>query len=146
LFQPYNPIPMPARQETKIPPEIETHFRGIAYFFSETGSEGGSWAFMDERFTNQKTWDYAGLHVLHDGDKLTIFDKENPDNVLWQGVIELTEQTNFEEDVFGYWIHNTQKGTDKEQWGRWFINENPAELELGKKSIEIIRKLKAKKN
>lgn len=131
--------------EREKPQEFETHFKGVAYFFAETGSEGGSWAFMDERFTSQDNWDYAGLHILHNGDKLTIFDKENRELVVWEGKIDLTEPTNFEEDAFGYWIHNTQKGADKELWGTWFFEENPAVLELGEESIKIAEKIRANK-
>ena len=130
--------------EREKPQEIETSFKGVLHFYSETGTEGAIWAFQDEKFMTSELWDGRGLHFLHNGDNLKILDKEDRETVLWQGTIDLTEPTNFEEDVFGYWIHNTQKGTNKEQWGNWFINENPAQLELGDEAIKILKKIKAK--
>ena len=110
-------------------------FKGVLHFFSETGTEGGSWAFQDERFITPPTkshpdeqWSYDGLHVLKDGDELTIYDKKHPKKVVWQGTISLTPFTVFKDDAFGMWIHNDQIGIDRETWAKFFMNENPAKL------------------
>jgi len=59
--------------------------RGLLQFWSETGTEGGYWAFQDERFIDPASrdwpferWRYEGVWVLKDGDELAIFDKYNP--------------------------------------------------------------------
>lgn len=85
-------------------------------------------------------WSYEGLHVLNNGDKLTIFDKDDLTKVLWEGVISLSASTNFMDDAFGLWIHNDQLGISRETWATWFMGRNPAKLELGKKSLKQQRK------
>lgn len=165
--------------------------RGVCHFYSETGTEGGYWAFQDQQFIGipnneehcadcgilrshfeqaaanetlvathtysledvvgpegrvalpescldgthrfqplypEGMWSYEGLHVLRDGDQLTIFDKENEDQVVWQGEIKLLQHDLFSEDAFGMWIHADQDGVEREQWATWFLKEYPAEL------------------
>lgn len=107
--------------------------KGVIFFHSETGTEGGYWAFQNEEFMSAdgKSWSYDGLHTLNTGDHLTIYDKEEKE-IVWQGKINLTQFTIFEEDAFGLWIHNTQIGVDKETWAKWFFDELPAVLERKK--------------
>lgn len=73
-------------------------------------------------------WDYAGLNVLETGDYLKIFDPEDESKVVWEGKIELIDQGLFNEDAFGLWIHADQKGMDREEWAKLFMEEHPCEL------------------
>jgi hypothetical protein len=109
--------------------------RGLVYFYSETGTEGGSWAFQDSRFIFPPTqefpegqWSYEGLHILEDGDYLTIYSKDNPAEIVWSGKISLRKHPSFAKSVFGLWIHADQKGVDRKTWARWFVEEYPAKL------------------
>lgn len=170
-----------------MPNESSRALRGVLHFFSETGTEGGLWAFMDERFITPNTtrfsctkcfvywdkednpdgpivvthvipfdralqslenpppcppnehdfqsvapenWLYEGLRILKNGDRLTIFDKNDPARIVWSGVINLREHPLFTEHVFGMWIHADQQGLNRETWARWFLEENPAEFIL----------------
>jgi hypothetical protein len=159
-------------------------FKGILHFHSETGTEGGFWAFQDEQFMGLHTegsdnalncakcgrikskdepdpaplprtpedsvwfpaecgkdnhdwrpmypegmWSYEGLHVLHDGDYLTVYSPTDPGKVEWQGTIDLKQFPLFTEDAGGLWIHAEQRGIDRLEWARMFFQEWPAELE-----------------
>ncbi|KKW22969.1 MAG: hypothetical protein UY70_C0008G0018 [Candidatus Kaiserbacteria bacterium GW2011_GWB1_52_6] len=147
--------------------------RGVLTFHSETGTEGGFWAFQDERFITKNTthfactkchhywdkekdpegppafddsdsrycaplehtfelisdenWSYDGLHILHNGDELTIFSKDDS-SVVWSGTIELTTFTSFTEHADGWWIHSDQNGVPRHIWATWFFQEYPAFL------------------
>lgn len=160
---------------------------GVCYFWSETGTEGGHWAFQDRRFITENvaygyckncgkwlhkqegllqvtrvhiidqqfqeellrtgkvperpecpdniheedrgnSFDYQGLHVLKNGDHLTIFDKKNPKKVIWDGVIDFAPHGLFTEHAMGMWIHASQNGIGRGTWGKWFMQEYPAKL------------------
>jgi hypothetical protein len=108
---------------------------GVCHFFSETGTEGGHWAFQDAAYItpagpgrSHPSWSYEGLHILEDGDRLTIFDREDGSMVVWKGEISLVQHPLFTEDAFGFWIHADQRGIERERWGKWFFGEYPAEL------------------
>jgi hypothetical protein len=160
----------------------EEELRGILFFHSETGTEGGYWAFQDEKYIQHdvprgyckkcglwlrkqtgtvrverviplneeniesvmKTcklveppicsegeheeeigdqWSYEGMHVLKDGDYLTIYDKNDPTKIVWQGTIKLKQYNCFTELTFGFWIHSDQVGVERETWARWFLGE-----------------------
>ncbi|MBI1968800.1 hypothetical protein HYS49_02720 [Candidatus Woesearchaeota archaeon] len=162
---------------------------GVCIFHSETGTEGGFWAFEDARFNTPNTtqyackrcstlWDkkrnpsgprplsqssledlagalkelgrslpspcspgehdfelwppffssYEGLHVLEDGDHLTIYNPKNRDEVVWSGTIALQPYHLFTESAFGWWIHADQRGIDRNAWAKYFFEEYPAKL------------------
>jgi len=108
---------------------------GLLDFFFETGTEGGFWAFQDSRYISPPTqefpegqWSYEGLHILKDGDFLTIYSKDNPTEIVWSGVISLRNYPLFTEAVFGLWIHADQEGVDRETWARWFFEGYAAKL------------------
>ena len=153
---------------------LQKTLHGVLHLFSETGTEGGYWAFQDKRFikpnttrfackichqywdkaqnpsgikksivkikneclTNQhkfelagkEDWGWKGLHILYNGDRLTILDKANPMYIVWKGVIKHRVHKLFTKDVFEYWIHTEQKGIDLEVWAKWFFENYPAEL------------------
>jgi len=171
----------------------KTPLRGVLHLFSESGTEGGFWAFQDERFiqpntknfrciacglfwdkerfpdgppstdkipetsvrvevfplgkamgcgtpqkclqgkhvfelTSEELWSYEGLHVLQNGDKLTIFSKEDASRIAWSGEIRLVEFPVFTEDVHGFWIHADQVGVDRCTWASRFLEGYAAEL------------------
>lgn len=74
------------------------------------------------------SWSYEGLHVLKNGDHLTIHSKDNPNQVVWSGNIRLRQYSLFTEHASGLWIHADQEGVDRETWARWFLEEYPATL------------------
>lgn len=74
------------------------------------------------------SWSYEGLHCLDNGDQLTIYSKENPEEVVWQGTIRLKQYASFTEHAFGLWIHADQMGMEREVWAKWFFDQNPATL------------------
>ncbi len=158
--------------------------RGVCNFFSETGTEGGLWAFADDRFRTMNVpigyckkcgnpmrggvpgvlvtpelfemvkngkknpkvpkcthnaceeficdvWDREGLHILRAGDKLTIYSKENPSEVVWSGIVEQKWHQPFTEaTALGLWINSDQVGVEREMWAKWFLEEYPATLIL----------------
>jgi len=108
---------------------VPNTLRGICHFHSETGTEGGYWAFQDSQFINGKYWSYGGLHILRDGDRLTIYSPDQPDQIVWSGIIALQRHPLFTEHVHGgWWIHADQIGQDRETWAKYFFEEYPAEL------------------
>ena len=109
--------------------------KGVLDFWSETGTEGGHWAFQDEKYISPPTpewpherWSYDGLHVLDNGDILVIYSKDNPNQIVWSGEIELIQHEVFTESAYGMWIHTDQKGVDRDIWARWFMEGYPAML------------------
>lgn len=109
--------------------------RGVCFLHSETGTEGGYWAFQDKRFMTPPSkkfpsgqWSYKGLHILEDGDRLTIYDKQNRRKVLWRGVIRLNQHPLFTESAFSFWIHADQVGVERDILARWFLEDYPATL------------------
>ncbi len=114
----------------KMPPKDsdESALRGLCHFHSETGTEGGYWAFQDSQYISDGSWSYKGLHLLEDGDYLTIYDKRDLHRMVWSGVIKLTQYASFTQEVFGCWIHADQDGVDRQTWGQWFLEEYPAIL------------------
>lgn len=111
----------------------KTPLRGILHLWSETGTEGGYWAFQDGQFIRADgSWSYDGLHVLEEGDKLTIFSKENPAEVVWTGTISLRQFPVFSEEARGLWIHADQNSIARATWANWFLEGYPAELTSAK--------------
>lgn len=86
---------------------------------------------IEERLSTtllQEQWSYDGLHILKDGDKLTIYDKYKPDQVIWEGEISLQQYGLFTQDAFGMWIHTDQQGIERNTWAEWFFNDYRARL------------------
>lgn len=116
-------------------PETPQQFKGVLHLYSETGTEGGFWALQDERFITRgkgvpfgEQWSYEGLHILKDGDSLTIYSKENAEETVWDGEISLKRHPLFTEHVGGLWIHADQNGIDRETWAGYFSNGHQAKL------------------
>lgn len=111
-------------------PEKETELTGVCEFFTETGTEGGYWAFHDNvgRGPNGIYWSYKGLQPLKDGDHLTIYHPKKKNKVIWSGVISLKQYPVFQKSVFGLWIHSEQNGVPLKKWAKWFFRDYPAKL------------------
>ena len=97
--------------------------KGFCIFHSESGTEGGYWAFQDEKFIS-----YEGLHILEDGNILIIYSKDNPETVVWSGIIALKQYEAFTQGASGMRIHADQNGINREEWAKFFFQEFPAEL------------------
>lgn len=115
---------------------------GIAFLFSETGTEGGWWAMQEDGFLDEDGvhWKYEGIRELEEGDDLTVF--ANDGSILWHGIIHKDEKTGMrchrvlrggkwvvdrswkQQVVGGFWVHWVQAGMDPEAWGRLFIGKN----------------------
>lgn len=76
-----------------------------------------------------ENWSYEGLHILVQGDYLTIFAKDDPSYVTWKGKIALKEYgpVAYHDGVF--YAYYNQIGVDREVWKQWFIDQLPAVLQ-----------------
>ena len=114
--------------------------RGFLHFWFVGGHEGGYWTFVDQgevpNSLCQDTshgYNYDKIHTLKDGDKLTVFDKNNPTKIVWKGTVSLAQ--NPAPRTEGPFIFRVlarilaeQKGVDRETWSKWFLETYPAEL------------------
>ena len=75
-----------------------------------------------------RQWDYKGLHILKNGDKLKIIHPID-NSTVWEGIINLKEFNLFSEHARGMWIHHDQIGITREQWTDYFFNDYSAELD-----------------
>lgn len=90
------------------------------------------WSFEEVPFKG-----YEGLHPLKNGDKITIFAKDN--SILWDGVIDLEYETGYQpypmnpqygqQCALGYWVRGNQRGMAIEVWAKMFLDGLDAELE-----------------
>ena len=80
----------------------------------------------DFKLVSPEDWSYEGLHVLHDGDELTVYGDH--DEVLWEGTIRLVQYDQFTQHAGGWWIHADQEGVDRIEWARLFMTEHRAVL------------------
>ena len=104
--------------------------KGICFFFFEPNIEVGPWAFQDFRFISDKKSSREDEHILKNGDYLKIYSPEDPEEVMWEGIISLRTFPPFSESVDNVWIRSEQVGISREMWATWFIKEYPAELVL----------------
>lgn len=136
----------------------ENHYGG--YYGSDVPIEGGQTKFGDEEdgsFNDEWTkrsnatslecyenghgewelanpdgvWSYEGLHVLKDGDKLTVYADETKSEVRWSGTIELIPQPLFTTDVANLWVHSLPNVPEMtvDEWGEMFFKQLPCTLE-----------------
>ncbi|HUZ92968.1 MAG TPA: hypothetical protein VNG29_03145 [Candidatus Paceibacterota bacterium] len=98
----------------------KTFISGFLWIHSEQGV-AGCWAFLS---TAPRPSVYDGLHILQDGDHLTIRSKEDPSRILWSGSIKLSR----EGGIYDKWINADEAGIDRAVWWKWFRAEYPAEL------------------
>lgn len=91
---------------------------GVGEPYFSTGTKGISWALCE---TNKRGYD--SLHILEKGDELTVYSKENRDEILWKGIVDLEY-----EPLAGMWIHGPQHNINPETWAMFFIEGNPMTL------------------
>ena len=106
---------------TNTAPQVIT---GLLEGFWETGTEGVLWALEEEPFKG-----YEGLHILENGDELTVFNADG--SVLWKGVIDLEYETGYrnfplnpqygQQAALGYWVHGCQRGFAIDDWAYMFM-------------------------
>jgi hypothetical protein len=72
-------------------------------------------------------WDYEGLHILENGDKLEIIHPVEK-SVVWSGIVKLIPCNPFAEHVRGMWIHADQKEMSRDEWSEYFFKNFPARL------------------
>lgn len=78
----------------------------------------------------KENWSYEGLHVLGDGDYLTVYDKQIPMKIVWEGVIRLCPQPMFTELTGGGMrILFDQEGVERSVWEKYFLEGHPAKLD-----------------
>ena len=165
---------------------LDDVLEGILHLHSETGTEGGYWAFQDSRYIQKDvprgycnkcgtymkeqsgslqvksvaildeeimrefentgkikkkpscangeheedvgdSWSYEGLHILQNGDRLTIYHPDDNKEV-WSGVINLKQHYLFTEHASGMWIHADQIGLQRDVWAEYFFREYRATL------------------
>ncbi|CAN5305281.1 hypothetical protein BH10CYA1_BH10CYA1_53710 [soil metagenome] len=110
---------------------VTPHFLWVGELdcYYETGTEGIYWS-LEEPLKG-----YEGLHILENGDELTVFDSDY--STLWQGVVDLEYSTGeaYPENpeygkrvIFGYWVHGTQRGMDPEKWAGMFFPQDESKL------------------
>lgn len=80
------------------------------------------------RLVPDKTWSYEGLHVLSDGDELTIYAKHDPAQVIWSGTIKFRPYDPLVDGADEHWIRRCQVGISRQQWEELFLNHFPATL------------------
>lgn len=80
------------------------------------------------------SWSYDGLHILRDGDLLTIFDHDDRSPILWSGTI-LFDPPYVGGAHLRLSVKCFQSNIDHEQWKTWFTDEYPAALTLGPASL-----------
>jgi len=104
---------------------------GNLYFYFETGTEGGYWAFESNEPILEGQSAYDQLHILKNGDRLKI-QHPTEKSIVWDGVIDLIQFDRFTENIKGMWIHSDQKGISREEWSSYFFKGFPANLLLDK--------------
>jgi hypothetical protein len=102
---------------------------GELHPFFETGTEGVLWSIYEEGKES-----YDALHVLEDGDHLTVFDPHG--ETIWTGVVQLEYERRYrpypqnpqygQQEVFGFWVHGFQADIEPEQWAEMFFDHRRA--------------------
>ena len=111
----------------KMSTDLKKGLEGVLHLHSETGTEGGHWAFQDAEYISRdgRSWSYEGLHILKDGDQLTIYHPKSKEQV-WSGCINLRPLPHFTESAkdperdVEMWIKEDQIGVEREIWAGYF--------------------------
>lgn len=118
-----------------MPKKKRKKLTGVCLYFIEQGSNG-QWAFQDSNYIFPPEsmfpfgrWEMDGLHILKNGDELTIFSPDDIKKIVWSGTIELIKDERRlprKDKIVGSWYY--QKGVKRDVWPIWFDKEYPAEL------------------
>ena len=96
-------------------------YEGACHFHAPSGI--GDWALKDDREI---------LHILKNGDTLTIYHKLEPHQVVWQGDVVLRYHSDPpKKKVYDMLVRSDQDGIDCDVWALYFLEEWPAELVTG---------------
>ena len=112
-------------------PEVTLSGKLEAFF--ETGTEGVLWSFIPNGREG-----YENLHVLQNGDRLTVFADAACAITKWQGNVDLEYERNWQnfplnpqygqQAVEGCWVHGLERTLPPETWARMFFDAAPAQL------------------
>ena len=131
---------------------------GVALFHSETGTEGGWYAFQANEWVHTKDekpewcptgdcWahdkhnhtgrhaSYHGLILLKNGDHAVIRDPKTG-LVVFDDVVKMTMNNDLytkdsKSHVLGAWVNQEPVGVRRELWARWFMQGYPMVLQRG---------------
>lgn len=97
----------------------------LAFWKERPDSEYGKWMFVSADY--QATDDLQkGLWKIRNGDHLVIKDKDQPEQIVWEGTVYFEPHLQM-----GYPAKKCQKGLDAHTWMRWFRAGFPAILTPG---------------
>lgn len=121
------------KQSDKNEPAPHVDEKGRALMQNECAPGTHKW----ELSNPDGVWAYEGLHILKNDDLLTVYDKDNPSVVLWSGIVSLKQRKSYHEHIVsGYICHTVPRNVPINTWKEWFFGEYPAELMLGRRSME----------
>ncbi len=81
---------------------------------------------------------YNGLHILHCGDVLTIFDKADSKKILWNEAkrkLAVVDHAQWGVRDPGVRLVGSKRKVSIRKWEKWFVYGFPAELTLGLDSL-----------
>ena len=62
---------------------------------------------------------------------LNVYNKRNPQKVVWSGTIDIKQMERGDEVLaYGHWVGAVQIGVDRDMWARWFFGGFPATLNI----------------
>lgn len=91
---------------------------GALEAFAETGTEGVLWAVHEYGAAG-----YDGLHILKDGDMLTIYSAVRDGAVAWEGTLDLKAVPPQEAELPG--MDTAPEGIDRREWLNMALNSQP---------------------
>ena len=105
---------------------------GVCEWFCETGLDP-VWAIKDNKYitrdqTGREQCFYKELHVLEQGDYLTIYHPCDPDEILWEGFISETEPLISIPGSANALNHPKNLGISLKKWNKFFFRNYPAIL------------------
>lgn len=89
------------------------------------------WGSHDFKAKPELSWSYDHLHYLKNGDRLTVYNKEDKNIVLFSGKVQLESVEHFTYTIFGYWVNQKPAeamGVREHSWALWFFQEYEAVL------------------
>lgn len=87
--------------------------------FAETGTEGILWAVHEYGVAG-----YDGLHVLNDGDALTVYATVRDGAVAWEGTLDFIPADPGDGDIIGL-PGGIPRGVDRREWVQMAFNAQP---------------------
>ncbi|MFO0970922.1 MAG: hypothetical protein U0520_01055 [Candidatus Saccharimonadales bacterium] len=113
---------------------FKTHERKIARMY-ENGDkrvsvrwrDGEEGRYLPEDLREQQ-WSYSGMHYLHNGDSLTVYDRSSDGSVVWQGEVNLRFRHTRAMTEVATIAKSYQLREDFEFWQGLFVPESPATL------------------